>query len=230
MWSGTRGIAHDIGVRGPVACIDGSHIVDAGSDRDMLCHRLPLRALEQVRSVLVEAEAATVIFASDVIYHDARSEPFLPFLTVWSDRVEAVQSVWDDANWGGEHAIAAAVAIAPRDRIERAVGRLAAELGDDVQTISFGVRDGTWGMVVRVAGISKGTALRWIAEHYGIAPSETVAVGDWINDVPLLAAAGRSFCMAQAPPEVIASASEQLNANGWDGGGIAEAAARSGML
>jgi len=59
---------------------------------------------------------------------------------------------------------------------------------------------------------------------------EVIAVGDWINDIPMLVRAGRSFAMAQAPREVRAAASEVLTADVWSGGGIAEAAERSGLF
>jgi hypothetical protein len=85
-------------------------------------------------------------------------------------------------------------------------------------------------MVVRAAGITKATALAWIAEHHGVSLDEVVAVGDWLNDIPMLKAAGRSYAMAQAPEAVKEAAGEVLDADAWRGGGIAEAAERAGML
>ncbi len=85
-------------------------------------------------------------------------------------------------------------------------------------------------MVVRAAGVTKGTALEWIAEHYGVSPVETVAVGDWLNDIPMMQAAGRAFAMAQAPDNVKAAATDLLEADAWSGGGIAEAARRAKLL
>ena len=87
-----------------------------------------------------------------------------------------------------------------------------------------------WGMVVRAAGIDKGTAIEWIADHYGVTLRDIVAVGDWLNDVPMLRRAGRSFAMGQAPSEVRAAATDLLDADAWTGGGIAEAAERAGLL
>ena len=69
-----------------------------------------------------------------------------------------------------------------------------------------------------------------IAKHYGATLEETVAVGDWVNDVSMLRVAGKSFAMAQAPDEVKDAAHEVLDADVWEGGGIAEAAERAGML
>jgi hydroxymethylpyrimidine pyrophosphatase-like HAD family hydrolase len=52
---------------------------------------------------------------------------------------------------------------------------------------------------------------------------ETAAVGDWHNDLPLLAWAGASFAMGHAPAEVAAAAGHRLIATSKRGGGVAEA-------
>ncbi len=231
MYSGTRDVARRVGIAGPVACIDGSHIVDAETDAELACYALGPEALSLAASVLRDAGAATVVFSRDVIWYDRVSAPHLPFLTVWSDRTEEVPEVLAGSPWGDGEAVTALVAVAPAARLSAARDRLLAEPGMGVQGILFMIdRDGTAGMVLRAAGASKGTALEWIARHHGIEPAAVVAVGDWLNDIPMLRAAGRSFCMAQSPPEVVAAATERLEADGWSGGGIAEAAERAGLL
>ena len=52
-------------------------------------------------------------------------------------------------------------------------------------------------------------------------------VGDWLNDVPMFAVAGRSFVMGQAPRAVKATATDELLADCWTGGGVAEAVRRA---
>jgi Cof subfamily protein (haloacid dehalogenase superfamily) len=58
------------------------------------------------------------------------------------------------------------------------------------------------------AGCSKGAALAELASRLGILPSEVMAVGDNLNDLPMLEFAGRPVLMANALPE--------LRARGWD--------------
>jgi HAD superfamily hydrolase (TIGR01484 family) len=231
MYSGTREVARRIGVRGPVACIDGSHLVEAGTDTELLCHTVGADALPTITAALREAGADAVVFSRDVIFYDRASEPYLPFLTVWSDRTEQVPDALTDERWGNGDAIAALVAIAPMTQLTAARDRLLEATGARIQTTVFPVdRAGTGGMVLRAAGASKGTALEWIARHHGVEPAAVIAVGDWMNDIPMLRVAGRSFCMAQSPPEVVRAADERLDADGWSGGGIAEAAERAGLL
>ncbi len=55
-------------------------------------------------------------------------------------------------------------------------------------------------------GISKGNLLLKIAEILGIDPKNTVAVGDYNNDISMIKAAGIGYAVANAVPEVIAAA------------------------
>ena len=80
-----------------------------------------------------------------------------------------------------------------------------------------------WAIMVRAAGGTKGTAVRWIAEHEGVSIDDTVCVGDWINDVPMFEVAGRSFAMGQAPDEVKRKATDVLVETSAEGGGVASA-------
>ncbi|HWL89184.1 MAG TPA: HAD hydrolase family protein, partial [Polyangiaceae bacterium] len=97
------------------------------------------------------------------------------------------------------------------------------ELRDVAQVAMFPIRRilGSWGLIVRAIGGNKGSALEWIASHHGLSLEETVCIGDWLNDVPMFAKAGRSFAMGQAPDEVKNAASDVLEETSEEGGGIA---------
>ena len=71
--------------------------------------------------------------------------------------------------------------------------------------------------VAEQAGVAVSTVSRYLNGHYVSAPvqerlSEVIAVGDWLNDIPMLETAGRSYAMAHAPDEVKAAATEVLKA------------------
>ena len=55
-------------------------------------------------------------------------------------------------------------------------------------------------------GVSKGKALAALASHLGISMTEVIAVGDGVNDIPLLSLAGLAVAMDNAPAEVRAVA------------------------
>lgn len=45
---------------------------------------------------------------------------------------------------------------------------------------------------------SKGTALRYIAKHYGVNLEDVIGIGDQLNDIPLLSTAGLGIAVANA--------------------------------
>ncbi len=53
---------------------------------------------------------------------------------------------------------------------------------------------------------SKGKALQWLAEHYGLDISETMGIGDQLNDLPLVKAAGIGVAMPGADERLLAAA------------------------
>ncbi len=234
MYSGTRDIARSLDLSGPIGCVDGSHIVEVSSDRALVSRTLGAEAASALLGVLGEYQPVTFVFANDIVFHDEQGAPFLGYVRTWSDRVEQLDSVIEESRWADEPCVSALVSLGTEDQIRGAELSLRESHSHHLQTTSFEVRrggfDGVWGMVVRAAGATKGTALEWIAEHYGVSPAETVAVGDWLNDIPMMKAAGRAFAMAQAPDNVKAAASDLLEADAWSGGGIAEAARRAKLL
>jgi hydroxymethylpyrimidine pyrophosphatase-like HAD family hydrolase len=50
--------------------------------------------------------------------------------------------------------------------------------------------------------VSKGAALRWLADHFAVELSQTLAVGDQLNDLPLLETAGHAAAMPAGDPRL----------------------------
>jgi Cof subfamily protein (haloacid dehalogenase superfamily) len=66
-------------------------------------------------------------------------------------------------------------------------------------------------------GTSKGRALTILAAYLGVAPGETVAIGDHLNDIPMLISAGLGVAMANAEPETLEAADYITASNDEDG-------------
>jgi Cof subfamily protein (haloacid dehalogenase superfamily) len=71
------------------------------------------------------------------------------------------------------------------------------------------------------AGVSKGKALKFVCEHYGVPLQRTIAIGDAPNDIDMLQAAGIGIAMADADDTVKESADYITSTN--DADGVAEA-------
>jgi len=63
-----------------------------------------------------------------------------------------------------------------------------------------------WMCEIAPAGVTKWSGVLAIAETWGITSAEICAVGDDVNDLPMIRAAGRGIAMGNARPEVQAAA------------------------
>lgn len=90
---------------------------------------------------------------------------------------------------------------------------LAAALGGHVDV----VRTGELFFEFLPQGVSKGAALAELMARLGVAPEETLAIGDGENDMSMFAVAGRSVAMGQANAAVRAAATD-LTASCAEGG------------
>jgi hydroxymethylpyrimidine pyrophosphatase-like HAD family hydrolase len=237
LYSGTRESAELLGIDGPVGCADGSHIVNAKNDRTLLHHGIRGRAADRLRESLERNDLVAFLFAADAIVHDERGADYLPFVRTWSTDIRYAHRVTEHALWDSDDGMTAVVALGKEASIGRTVADIQRDTTESMQVAMFpfrawrsiGSRRDTehWGMVAWASGGTKGTALEWMSEHYGLSIAETVCVGDWLNDLPMMSAAGRSFAMGQAPPEVKGAATDVLDATIDAGGAIAEAIGRA---
>ena len=234
LFSGTRRIAVDVGTTGAVACVDGCHVVEAASGVDLVYGSIAAEGAAALRKLIERQGLTTFVFANDQILYDDAGEQHLPYVRTWSLDHVRTERVTVHPHWEHARGVTALVCLGTESAIRGLEIDLGQSLGHAVYTASFPVRRmqrvGMWAMVVRASGYSKGTALVWLARHYGVRPEEVIAVGDWFNDVPMFEAAGRSFVMAQAPEDVKMAATDRLDADSSTGGGIAEAALRAGLL
>lgn len=225
MYSGTKAAAQALGLDGPVACVDGAQIIDARTDTAIEHGTLAPEDAAVVRAAFAEHGACTFLLAGDEVIHDDGGRDHLAFMRVWSPQQRATGDVLAHDVWGRAAALTAVVTLGERARLEQA----AQALGDRVSQLLFKApgHPDFFGLYVRAPGFDKGRALTWLAAHHGVALADTVAVGDWLNDLPMLRLAGRSFAMGHAPPEVKAVVTDQLPHTPQQGGGVAAAIERA---
>jgi len=233
LFSGTRPSAELLGIDGPVGCADGSHVVNVKGQKTLLHHGIRGRAADRLRESLDRNDLVAFLFAEDAIVHDERGADYLPYVRTWSTDLRYAHRVTEHALWDSKDGMTAVVALGREASIGRTVADIQRDETEAMQVAMFPFRRDAdksrehWGMVARAAGGTKGTALEWMAAHYGISVEETVCVGDWLNDLPMLQAAGRSFAMGQSPDEVKKAATDVLERDITQGGGIAEAIDRA---
>ncbi len=225
LYSGTRASAGLLGIKGPVACADGSHVVRVSDHSTLVHHGIRGVQARKLREVLIKNSLATFIFAGDSIVYDHEGEAYLPYLRTWSADMRRAVKVTEHEFWRTAAGLTAVVALGAQDNVLAAVDDITASLKDRAQVTAFPIKriPGNWGLVARSSGGTKGTALGWLAEHHGCSLAETVCVGDWLNDLPMFAVSGRGFAMGQAPDAVKQVATDVLDETSEKGGGIARA-------
>ena len=95
---------------------------------------------------------------------------------------------------------------------------------DDVESIwrQWGhelqcIRSGTHFIDIQHAEATKGNSLEQLANLRGVPREEVLAIGNYYNDIGMLAYAGRGVAMGNAPTEVKAAADEMTAGNNEDG-------------
>ena len=230
MHSGSLGAARACAIDGAIACVEGSHLVEAGSGRTLAHHAMPADVTELLRDTFRAHGLASFVFDADHIHHDEGGAPYAAYVRTWSPNLRVVADALHAETWSSGPL--ASIAIGDPAAVAAASALLAPNVAR-VFSVSFGFHAiapelaSKHALLVRAAGPSKGTALAELCALAGCAPADAVAVGDWVNDVPMFAVAGRSFAMATAPPHVRAAASDTLVAEAGAGGGIAEAIRRA---
>ena len=224
--SGSIEAARTCRIAGPIACMEGTHVVEAESERTLVRHAMTPAVTGVLRDAFARHGLASFVFEHDGIHHDEAGEPFANYVRTWSPKLRLVEEALDERVWANDPL--AAVAIGDAEEVAAAHAELAAH-ASNIFSVSFAVWTcpGKHAVLVRGAGQNKGTALHELCRVVGCTPAEAVVVGDWFNDVPMFEVAGRSFAMGGAPDEVRAKATDVLEQPMGGGGGIAEAIRRA---
>lgn len=224
LYSGSIEAARTCGIVGPIACVEGSHLVEAGSERTLLRHAMTPPVTQLLREVF--RELATFVFEHDGIHHDEDGEPYAHYVRTWSPKLQLVEEALDERVWANDPLAAVAIGEGPEVAAAHAILRAHER---DIFTVSFPIWQypGKHAILVRAAGKNKGTALAELCRAVGCSLEEAVVVGDWYNDVPMFEVAGRSFAMGGTPEDVRAKATDVLQSEHGTGGGIAEAIRRA---
>jgi len=224
--SGSVEAARACGIEGAIACVEGSHLVEAASERTLARHSMSPAVTRVLRAAFGGRGLAAFVFEHDGIHHDEAGEPFVGYVRTWSPKLRLVEEALDEGVWANDPL--AAVAIGEAEQVAAAHAELRAH-AREIFSVSFPVSTcpGKHAVLVRAQGPNKGTALAELCRAAGCTLDEAVVVGDWVNDVPMFEVAGRSFAMGSSPDAVRAKATDVLEVTAGAGGGIAEAIRRA---
>jgi len=221
--SGATGAARACSIEGAIACVEGSHLVELASGKTLVHHGMHDDIAAMVRRAVVDHGLTSFVFDASGIHHEHAGAPYASYISTWSPNLRVVE---EDAVW--QTVPLAAVAVGEPHDVAAAHALLRGH-ADRLFSVSFPIYavPDKHALMVRAAGPTKGTALAELCQLAGCTLAEAVAVGDWVNDVPMFEVAGRSFAMGTAPDAVCAKATDLLPHTADAGGGIAEAIRRA---
>ena len=202
-----REIATRAGLGGLAICANGALVYDLDADEVATSSPLPAPVGARLVSELREALPG-VVFASE-------DERGFRRETAWAHRglAQADEIVHADPLDLVAEPVSKLLVRHPELRFSDLVERIRVLAGDEAVVTWSGV-----GLAeISAAGVTKAYALDWVCRRLGIAPSEVVAFGDMPNDLPMLAWAGHSVAVANAPEEVRMAADEVTASNVEDG-------------
>lgn len=217
--TGTLPIAASLGLDAPLVCADGGVLACGASERILSARPIPRARVIEVLAANAELCLASFVFTSGAIHSCELGTPHHPYVSTWSPAVSthehaALVDVWQE----DPHGAVMVLGIGETEAVDRLVARMA-ELAPDLDVLAFFVQHGRHRVARFITrGVSKGTGLAELASSFGVGPEAVAVVGDWHNDRPMFAWAGRSFAMPHAPAEVKAEATHVVGE-----GGVAEA-------
>jgi hypothetical protein len=217
--SGATGAARACSIEGAIGCVEGSHLVELSTGATLAHHGMDPSAAVLLRAALGTHGLASFVFDAAGIHHDHAGAPYAAYVSTWSPNLRVVE---DELAWQTDPL--GAVAIGDEGAVAAAHAALRGH-ADRLFSVSFPVWScpGKHAVLVRAAGPTKGTALAELCRVAGCTLADAVAVGDWVNDIPMFQVAGRSFAMVDSPDHVRAAATDTLASTAGVGGGIAEA-------
>lgn len=192
-----------LGLKGLVVACQGSVIADIESGKIIRDVALSGGQTAEICAFLEALGAAVNIYYSDGLYSNLAEDDI--HLNTY-ERITGVKALHADkplsefAAECGKSFNKVAVLCHPKDR---------AELFDKISARFAGRYDVTCSAQVLIevspAGETKGAALNFLAEYYGVPEEETCAVGDNLNDLSMLKAAGFGVAVGNACDELKAA-------------------------
>ncbi len=190
--------AQDLCLSGPIVCDHGATIRDVQSGQILSELKIPL---DLTREAVMSAPSGSTVLAciGEEFYTAERTDDAVRFVGKFAE--EHLHHVHD---WDSFLSECPRKIVFVNDPV--VTTQLLAEYSSRFGRMLQVVRSSPRYVELTHPDASKGNAVRWIADDWGISREEVIAVGDQGNDVSMIQWAGLGVAMGNATPEVQAAA------------------------
>lgn len=187
-------IARELGLKGLLSGFNGSVIVDIETGKPILINQFSYELSMEICEVLAELGMYTQFYQFDRFFANQRCA-FLDFYENLC-KVKAIVPEGDFLTFVKENKLEAIkiLSIMDEEKRDEYIEKVAQRLGDKCYVTSGGRNL----IEICVKGFSKGTAVKFLSEHYKVPLSDVIAVGDSPNDLSMLKTAGFGIAVKNA--------------------------------
>lgn len=197
-WDSTRPFVEALGADPPAIVYNGGLVYDFVSGRALAAHRIPPRNAVQILRVLRQfSQTSPLLFVHGEVFAE-RSTPLVDLYARRDGVTVEVAPRFEPLLAEGPMKFLVVGDPAALSALSRALG----EIHPPVNRVSS-QRDY---LEILPQGVSKGAALPVLARAVGVPSDRVAAVGDALNDVTLLEAAGMGIAVEGSPRELLAVA------------------------
>ena len=192
----TQLFARRLGIREPVICYQGA-VVESPDGKPLLLETMPVSTAREIAKWAAENDLDVTMYQDGKVLTRGIRQGSAFYNRWFGLPVEVV----DDLESAVKEVIKFIVTIPPEEN--DSVREMAQKaFGDRVQV----VKSHEFFVELVPKGISKGTALEFLASHLGVRREDVIAVGDNENDLEMILWAGTGVAMGNASPNLIEAA------------------------
>lgn len=207
-----------LGVKSPVIASNGAYIREKDSDEVVLKATLGAEKCKKLLSVFREYDIYPHYYTSDTVFTEklVYSSTFYQEVNKTLPKDKQVKIIlvkdWDEVFEKYESEIFKGVAV-DQDMEKIKSAKIALRDMDGFEVVSSRFDN----FEVMNKGVSKGSAVKKLADYYGIKSEQTICIGDSENDLSMIKFAGLGVAMGNAD-EVIKEAAQYItDSNNCDG-------------
>lgn len=189
-----RPIAQSMGLKGLISSFNGSVIADIESGELLLNNAFSVEQTVKICEALESYGLYTQLFESDCYYASERNENLEYYERVTGQKaVVADLPMPEFAKKNSISSIKVLTMLKPEER-----WYYFEKLQEKIGGFCYLTSGAQYLIEICVKGFSKGTAVEFLANHYGVGLENVLAVGDCLNDLPMLQTAGKGFAVKNA--------------------------------